>query len=173
MHRAATVSLGDAVRVEAVQPVLCRYHRRDVLVQPLQRVTRIGALLNAPVVQREIVVYHIEVREELFRGAQLLVLFAVKQVGLDQRKVAVIKKGLFDGVLHLFDGRRTQPFLFGEFAHYFVRKSMSRLAVGGLDGPHGFENGLFDFFGLKRHKGSVTFDDLLRCVAAVHLCQMF
>ena len=160
VHSSAFVRVGDLFGIEPAEPVLRSNHRRNVLVEALQRVGRIGAFLDPPVVLRQVVVHHVEVRKQLFRFAELFVLPTVEHVVFQQREIAATVQRLFDGVLHLFDVRRLFGAVFFERGHHFAAQPAGFFAVRRTGGPHGLEDRLFDFLRTERGDLARPFYDL-------------
>ena len=76
------VSLFNLFRINTFQPVLRTDDGCNMLIQTLQRVRRVGALFYPPVIQVDILVDNIHIRQQLLGVAHTLVLLAIDDVSL-------------------------------------------------------------------------------------------
>src|SRR5699024_4270201 len=102
VQRTAAVGFRYFLRIDFAEPVLRRDAGRYVLVEPLERIGGIGALLHAPVVQSEVIVDDVEVREKLLALPDFLVLLAVEHVGFEQFEIAAAVYRLLHRILYPF-----------------------------------------------------------------------
>ena len=168
VQRTGTMGLGYLFRIEFAEPVLRSDARRYVLVEPLERIGGVGALLHPPVVQSEIIVDDVEVREQLLALSDFLVLLAVEHIGLEQVEIAAAVDGFLHRILHPFHMRDTLP-SGSELRDDLTGQPACRGTVGTACGPHGLENGLFDFFRPEFCNVAVALYDFRKLSLSIHL----